>query len=622
LIRHLVSAALLATALAAAQASAADQPPAQYAEYVAAARKAEAIRDERERCLAYPDLPGNEWAPGVAKARCIMFLTPPAYSLDSLEKALAQPDGAKAVDARFQRLLDEHFTVPDQREQIFIGLFIFNDDDHDRAERVARAWLAASPGSPFANTALALVLERRGWDARGAKFIRETPAENVQRMEAFFVEAAKLYATALGANPKLLPACHGLMSIGRQSSDVVQAAAMKACIEIDPASYYVVDEMMTAAEPRWGGSEEAMRAVAAYAQARVKENPVLAVFAFHHAFYEAERADDGDAQRLVVLEPASAAVPNAAYLRSVGGAYLRKDQNWKAFVYLSQALRFAPSYPTETRWRAYALQELGETEWAKRDAERVLELDPKDAYAQRLLADILRDGRNDDAARPHYELAMREPKLRQNAYVEYCATWLNVNKQKEAGDCIDALLKEFPDNGEAWRMRLSIIGPDAPGSIEAMKKFLAAQDPGYWPRHKTWGPMVTQMLALKENKDAAPTPEMFTARAWRAEHLERTPEGKEYLSRLIPATGQALTQAMSCFAGSRPGESFTTVMDVMADGSFAHVEVSPVNARSTCYAKRIRETAKAPPPPASFAESGFPLVLHTGTSPPKQQEGR
>ncbi|HZV22923.1 MAG TPA: hypothetical protein VFF93_04075, partial [Luteimonas sp.] len=430
MIRHLQLAACAAIGLATAQAFAAkpSPPPSAYAEYVNAVRKADAIPDARERCLAYPDLPGNQWAPGVAKARCLMFLTPPVYTLDSLEKALAQADGAKTVDARFQRLLDEHFTVPDQREQVFIGFFIFNDDDHDKAERIARAWLAASPDSPFARTALAAVLENRGWDARGSKFIRETPAEDVRRMEAYFVEAAKLYADALKSDPKLLPACHGLMSIGRQSSDAIQAGASKACMDVDPASYYVVDEMMTAAEPRWGGSEEAMRAVAAYAQARVKDNPVLAVFAFHHAYYAAERADDRDAQRLAVLEPAVALVPNAAYLHSVGGAYLRKDDNWKAFVLLSQALRFAPGNAVTYRWRGYALYDLGETKWARADAERAVELDPKDAYAQRLLADLLRDSLDDDGARPHYALAMQEPELRQNAYVEYCATWLNVKK--------------------------------------------------------------------------------------------------------------------------------------------------------------------------------------------------
>ena len=106
LIRHLILAASLALGLAPAHTLAAGAtPPPAYAEHVAALRKADAIRDPLQRCLAYPDLPGNTWAPGVAKARCIMFLTPPVYTLDSLEKALAQPGGATTVDAPSTRVI-------------------------------------------------------------------------------------------------------------------------------------------------------------------------------------------------------------------------------------------------------------------------------------------------------------------------------------------------------------------------------------------------------------------------------------------------------------------------------------------------------------------------------------
>ena len=620
MIRHLILAASLALGLAPVQALAVSEtPPPAYVEYVAAVRKADAIRDPLQRCLAYPDLPGNTWAPGTAKARCIMFLTPPVFTLDSLEKALAQPGGATSVDARFQDLLDAHYTVPSQREQIFIGLGIFGDDDHDKAERIARAWLAASPDSPFARTALAKALAARGWAARGTKYIRDTPEENVRRMEAFFVDAFKLYVAALEANPKLLPACVGLMSIGRQSSDRAQEVGTKVCMDADPASYYLVDEMMNAAEPRWGGSTEQMRAVAAYAQARVKENPVLAVFAFHHAYYEIERAEDGDAQALAVLEPAAAIVPNAAYMRSVGGAYLQKDELWKALVYLSQALRFSPGYAQESRWRAYALFVLGEPQWARADAERAVELDPDSGHAHRLFADILRDTVSPDAARPHYARAMQEPKLREKAFIASCAMWVDA-KRREAATCVDDLLKEYPDNGEAWRLHLLTIGPDAPGSVNAMKRFLATQDPETWPRHKTVAEAVRKMLATKEG--AAPTPgsEGFKARVTRATQLEHTQEGLDYLKRLMPAMTQPLGQVMTaCFKGAKAGttENFTAVMDVLANGTIANVEVAPANAMSSCYAKRVVEMVKAPPPPREFAETGFPVAIQTSLTPGK-----
>lgn len=621
MIRHLILAASLALGLAPAQAQAAGEaPPQAYVDHVAALRKADAIRDPLQRCLAYPDLPGNTWAPGAAKARCVMFLTAPVFTLDSFEKALSQPGGATSVDAVFRSLLDAHYSVPAQREQIFTGLGIFGDDDHDKAERLGRAWLAASPDSPFARTALGHALAARGWAARGTKYIRETSAENVQQMEKYFLGAAELYAAALEANPKLLPACVGLMAIGRQSSDRAQAVGTKLCMDADPASYYFVNEMMNAAEPRWGGSAEQMRQVAAYAQARVEENPVLAVFAFHHAFYEIDRAEDGDAQALAVLEPAAALVPNAAYLRSVGGAYMQKDDLWKALVYLSQALRFSPGYAQESRWRAYALFVLGEPQWARADAERAVELAPDSGHAHRMLADILRDTVGPEAARPHYARAMLEPELRENAFIASCAMWVDA-KRKEAAACVDDLLKAYPDNGEAWRLHLRTIGPDAPGSVNAMKRFLATQDPVTWPLHKTVAESVRKMLAAKEGAAPAPGSEAFNARVTRATQLEHTHEGMDYLKRLMPALSQPLGQVMTdCFKGTKAEtmEGFTAVMDVLANGSIANVEVAPVNARSSCYAKRLVEMAKAaPPPPPGFAETGFPVAIQTSFKPGK-----
>jgi tetratricopeptide (TPR) repeat protein len=609
LIRHLILAAPLTLGLASTHALAAGKaPPPAYAAYVAAARKADAIGDPLQRCLAYPDLPGNQWAPGVAKARCVMFNTPPMFTLDGLEKALAQPEGAKGVDAKFGALLDAHYAGADQREQIFIAFRIFEDKDRDKAERIARAWLAASPGSPFALTALGKALAARGWEARGTEFVRNTPADKLQRMEAYFVDAAKQYAAALEANPKLLPACVGLMSIGRQSSDEVETWATKSCVEADPASYFVVDEMMTAAEPRWGGSAERMRAVGAYAQARVKDNPVLAVFAFHHAFYEIDRADDGDAKALSVLEPAAALVPNAAYLRKVGGAYLRTRDYWKSFVYLSQALRFMPDYAQESRWRALVLYRLGESQWARTDAERAVALDPDDRSAHQMLAAILRDTAGPEAARPHYARAMNDANLREDSFVGYCWTWIDAKQQQDAAECVDSLLKEYPDNGEAWRLRLIVLGPDAPEASDAMKRFLATQDPKRWPSHKAVAEYVRTQLAEQER--IAATSGDFKARYARASALERTQEGRDYLQHFMPKTNAAIENVFgACFA-RKGATSFTAVMDVLANGKIANVEVWPVNAQSSCYAKRVVEMVKAPRPPAEFADKGFPVAIY------------
>jgi tetratricopeptide (TPR) repeat protein len=392
--------------------AAARQPPAEYAVYIAAMRKADAITDPLQRCLAYPDLPGNTWPAGAAKARCTMFLTPVRYTLDQIDATLEKPGGAAELESAFNALLDAHFKEPAQREQLSVGLRVFRGNDLDKAERIARAWRAAAPDSAFARVALGHVLSRRGWDARGGDYASRTAPEKLKKMGEYFVKAAKEYQAALEGTSRLLPACEGLMAIGRNISDNLQTYATERCLYIDPTSYYVVDELMNAAEPRWGGSEDGMKRVAAYAQEKAAINPVLSVFASNDAYYRISRMADGDAESIAVLEPAALQVPNAAYLRLVGGAYLRRDDAWKALAYLSQALRFMPDYAQESRFRALVLRHLGESKWARADAERAARLDPGNGHAHELLGAIVRELEGPAAAAPHFKRAMDDKKTR------------------------------------------------------------------------------------------------------------------------------------------------------------------------------------------------------------------
>lgn len=271
-------------------------------------------------------------------------------------------------------------------------------------------------------------------------------------------------------------------------------------MDADPNSYWVVDEMMNAAEPRWGGSDAAMRSVAAYAQARLTENPVLGLFAFHHAFYEIDRMEDPDHKALAVLEPASLQVPNAGYLRKVGGAYLRKGEYWKAIVYLSQALRFSPNYFDESRFRSIALRRVGEPLWAKADAERAVLLEPNSGFALQQLGLVLRDIDGPAAAAPYFKRALAEPKLREDAFNNYCGALIDLKNFDEATKCITDLLTAFPKNPEGWRQKLYLIGFDAPESKEAMERFIALNDPERWDYHTKAAKAVRIVQAAQEGK--------------------------------------------------------------------------------------------------------------------------
>ena len=609
--RVLLLALSLALFVPAGTHAAAKKPPAEYADYVAAMRKADAIGDPLQRCLAYPDLPGNTWPAGVAKARCTMFLTPPRYSLDAIDATLKKAGGAAELETSFAALLDAHFTEPAQREQVSVALRVFLDRDRDKAERIARAWRAAAPDSAFARVALGHVLSRRGWDARGTDYVAKTPAENLKTMSGFFVEAAKEYKAALEGKSRLLPACEGLMAIGRQSSDDLQTYATERCLYIDPSSYYVVEELMDAAEPRWGGSEDDMKRVAAYAQEKSAINPVLAVFASHAEFYEIERLGDaGDGQAIAVLGPAALQVPNAAYLREVGGAYLRKDEDWKALAYLSQALRFMPDYAQESRFRALVLRRLGESKWARADAERAAKLDPANGLALHLLGRIVREVDGPDAAVPHFRRALADSRTREDAYNELCGSLIDAKRTEEAGTCVDELLKAYPENPEGWRQRLLVIGFDAPGSLQAMERFVALHDPKRWSNHAKNAEAVRTMLAAR--KGTASPADLFTARVLRAEAQERTAAGRGYFEQLKTKAPRFMNGGLTaCQPAQKPGIplKFTLVMDVQADGRAANVAVRPVNAWTSCIARQGGALFKLPPPPKVEGKTGYPMVI-------------
>jgi Tfp pilus assembly protein PilF len=440
--------------------------------------------------------------------------------------------------------------------------------------------------------------------------MRETPDANVETMTDYFVQATQAYATALELNPKLLPACEGLMAIGRQSSDELQAIATQKCVALDPASYYVVQEMMAAAEPRWGGSDIAMRTIAAYAQARVEANPVLSLFAFEHAYYDIDQLDDSDEQAIAVLEPAAQQVPNAAYMRLVGGAYLRRDQDWKALVYLSQALRFAPDEAEEMRFMAIALGGLGDLEWTRRAAERALVLDPKDGFAQRLLGSVIYRLEGPAASLPYFKRAMEFPKIRETASLNYCSTLFDTSQRDAGRKCVDDVIAEYPDNPEAWRLRLVDLGVDAPGSVEAMERFLALHDPKRWPSHAAAAETARKVLAVK-NGTASPA-QVFDVRVMRARALERSAPGRAWLKQGISGRTESFNAAMrACQSSMPPGAKpeFTAVMDVQPDGSVAHVAMRPVDALTSCLARTFERDLKLPAPPAIGDAAGYPIFF-------------
>ncbi|MGO4549580.1 hypothetical protein AB4059_00530 [Lysobacter sp. 2RAF19] len=125
------------------------------------------------------------------------------------------------------------------------------------------------------------------------------------------------------------------------------------------------------------------------------------------------------------------------------------------------------------------------------------------------------------------------------------------------------------------------------------------------------------LLALLLFAGTAHAGDDFGDRIARAEKIERSsPVGRDYLMRFTPETHSAFEDVVSdCFADGKKGdtESFIVVFDVDVAGNITNVAVSESSDHALCYAKGIARI-KAPAPPESFAEKGFPVAIELTNS--------
>ena len=455
----------------------APKPPEALAAYFAQVRQAEQIADPEKRCLAYPDLPGNQWPAGAAEWRCLM-VRPPALSLEEMEAKLATPDGAAWLEQRLEALLEANYNDPRERDRLFRVLDLF--DSGERAGNIATQWLRQMPQSPFALTAMGKHRAAQGWAARGGRYVSETSAAQLKRMSQLFAGAAPLLADALEREPRLTPACEALAAIGRQSSDALQQQALAQCLSADPVSYDLVWEWMVAAMPKWGGSLQAMNQVGAYVVQHGPENPTLYSLLAEAPGYEAAQKDTY-LEGLEGYVAASRAGPGARMITSAGRAYWAKDDPWTALMYFSQALRFWPRGQEVLRLRGRVLHELGDYTWALEDLLHPDAESADDLEAQFPIGHALLSLNRIEESRPYLLRAQQQPGNELAALDNYCFTYVYSQESlgtQQARDCTAELVKRKPSQAIFWMWRYQAL--EAVGDkrwVEAAGQFMLHADP-------------------------------------------------------------------------------------------------------------------------------------------------
>ncbi|MET3930707.1 tetratricopeptide (TPR) repeat protein [Lysobacter sp. OAE881] len=449
------------------------EPPAEWAEYIAQAKAADAIKDDEARCKAYPDLPGNQWRPGAAQGRCAL-LRQPAWTLDQIDALLANRKGVTQLERDFATLLDAHYRDRSQREQIFIAFSVF--DASPRAGEVAQRWLKAAPQSAFANAAAGMHYGTAGWKARGTRYASKTSEDQFKEMSRYFAQAVPAYLRAMELEPRLSVACAKLTAIGRQSDAAMQAYASSRCREVDPDSYYVAWEQIVSAQPKWGGSDDALRGAVAYAAARTERNPILGALLAEAAGYRPGMAEN-EGEVVEELVEAARLGPSVSLLADAGRGYWVNDDWWRGIAYYSQALRFRP----DDAWYRYARAALTapfyHLQWAHSDMVVALKQEPGNARYLVMMGGIIEGLESPAAARPYYQRAMTG-EYRMQALERYCSTFLFPDVAAEADACTRELVEALPASASAWRLRSrALVGHDIEGAAAAAKRAEALDPP-------------------------------------------------------------------------------------------------------------------------------------------------
>lgn len=446
----------------------------------------EADRAALKECLQTPDLPGNHWPQDAGKARCWLSL-PQTPSLKAIAATLKEHDGADRLDKQYAEILEAHYNDPAHRDRLFHAYLGFKTAE---GQPLAADWMAKSGQGPFAVVASAEAALGAAEQARGTAFADKTSDAQFAGMMDQLKVSVPLLRQVLRLEPRLSPACVGLMEVADLASAAdIHAEAERQCMKVDPLSWDVNNARLTGSgvDPRWGGSFDAMDGVVEQIRQLEKDNPGLASLLAKGIGRRAYFPINDDSNLLPIakeLDGAALAAPDVFYIDRAGLAAEQAGNLPKAMLYYSQALRFAPDEIGILIHRAQLRTKMGDRTHALVDAQHAAILPDlchckDDANLALLFGDL---GRIDDE-RAELQKAAKQPDDRLFALETLCKTYIEKDFDGEhALPCTKQLADEFPDDSEALYLRaltLHIVNDPAADEFDARFRGLAnTSDPG------------------------------------------------------------------------------------------------------------------------------------------------
>ena len=237
----------------------------------------------------------------------------------------------EALDARLYAYLDAYKANP-LCEAMLRDAWNQMGWRHEGNPEALDEWVAGSARPAAALTARGRAYTDKGYDARGRKFARDTPAENFRRMRELHAKARADLMHAMKLQPDSPIALASWANLVRASGDPETLLPMlEQYLERDPLSARARLDVINAFEPKWGGDIAVMHRIAAEAQAHADRNRRLVPLqGFAHAYLAAEAWRQKDYAKA-----------EAAYTKALASG----DWNSEWSVYRSKMRRYLEDYP-------------------------------------------------------------------------------------------------------------------------------------------------------------------------------------------------------------------------------------------------------------------------------------
>ena len=258
----------------------------------------------------------------------------------------------------------------------------------DRVPRTAEAalddWVKMQPASYAARTARGCFYYFQGLDARGAKFIAETPEANIRTMSFFFGKSQADLEGSLALTPKPYVNRLTLMSIARVSgSRDEEQEHYAAALKLAPQSVELRLAHMTSLEPRWGGSYREMEAYVKEGRAQLKDAAAADRLAARVPAYRGDelRHKDDLAGALAQYDEAIALYAGAGTLCERAHVLSKLKRDAEAFADVKLALSKMPDHRHCLSQAAYVASRERDAAEAIAMLTRVIEADPRSVHA-------------------------------------------------------------------------------------------------------------------------------------------------------------------------------------------------------------------------------------------------